>query len=76
MPKPRTTRSAQMMPTGMPEPRPVGERKPRVRFTVKDENDRQRAMRRPMSKYRQPKKSLPWQFLTRKRKKEKGDDNT
>jgi hypothetical protein len=76
MPTPRTTRSAQMMPTGMPEPRPIHERKLRVRFTVEDENDRQRAMRRPMSKYRQPKQSLPRQFLTRKRKKEKGDDNT
>jgi len=46
MPTPRTTRSIQMMPTGMPEPRPIHERKPRVRFTVEDKNDCQRAMRR------------------------------
>jgi hypothetical protein len=47
-----------MMPTGMPEPRPVGERKPRICFTIEDKNDCQRAMRRPMSKYRQQKKIL------------------
>jgi hypothetical protein len=47
LPTPRTTTSAQTMPTGIPEPRPIRERKQRVRFTVEDENDRQRAMRRP-----------------------------
>jgi len=54
LPTPSTTPSAQTMPTGMPEPQPVCERKPRVCFTVEDENDCQRAMRRPVSKYRQP----------------------
>jgi hypothetical protein len=47
LPTTRTTTSSQAMPTGVPEPRPIRERKQRVRFTVEDENDRQRAMRRP-----------------------------
>jgi hypothetical protein len=47
-----------MMPTGVPEPQPIHERKLRVRFTVEDKNDCQRAMRRPVSTYGQPKKIL------------------